>query len=267
MFSSSSIQRTAPERATSVSPWSASPRRSAPRFSSSSSFLGITVLLWVLFATVVMSAPAVEAASASVANAATSVSEAEEEQAWNLLRSLRTSLRAQSPLTARFRQTFVPADFDEGETEDGVLAISLPKCMRWDYHGDFAKSFLLCDDWAYTWNPGEPKGRRTRIDDELALDAPGLDFFLLSIEQLEERYGARLVVSAAGHHDLQLVPHVPTPEVTRLDVRLDADARVVLSLSYADAEGNRTTFELSGYETGAQPGSFSPPATLDWEDS
>jgi hypothetical protein len=190
---------------------------------------------------------------------------------WAALEQLRASLRAAGPQVASFRQTFVPAGFEEGEREEGRLAISLPKCMRWDYAGDFAKSYLLCDDWAYTWNPGEPKGRRTRVDDELALEAPGLDFFLLTIEQLRARYELAAVgeatVGSATEIELELIPVNATPEVTVLRVVLGAQARTVRRLSYVDQEGNRTTFEIYDYERGVEPGSFAAPASLEWEDS
>ncbi|REJ79857.1 MAG: outer membrane lipoprotein carrier protein LolA [Acidobacteria bacterium] len=204
-------------------------------------------------------------AVASAASGASSSSDGE--RAWDVLASLRTALEVDSPQRASFRQTFVPADFDEGESEEGTLAIALPRCMRWDYTGDFAKSYLLCDDWAHTWNPGEPKGRRARVDDELALEAPGLDFFLLGLEQLRRRYQVRSLDVAAPGLTIELVPRQPTPEVASLRVVLDPQGRRVLVLEYLDEEGSRTTFELDGYTPGVEPGTFAPPAGIEWEDS
>ena len=79
---------------------------------------------------------------------------------WDALESLRGGLRAQSPLQADFVQTYTPAGFTDGESEQGRVAISLPQCLRWDYAEPFPKSFTLGGETAWFWNPGEPKGHR-----------------------------------------------------------------------------------------------------------
>ena len=181
---------------------------------------------------------------------------------WSALDQLRLSLRSQSPLTAHFVQTFLPAGFSEGDEEDGTLGISLPHCLRWDYGEPFPKSFLLCDEVAYYWNPGETRGRRYPLVDE---EVPGLDFFLLSTDVLRERYRAEARETEKGLL-LDLVPVEPSDDVVELHVLLDSKSHHLLELSYRDAEGNLTEFRLSQYQKGARPGMFTPPPEVDWEE-
>jgi hypothetical protein len=162
----------------------------------------------------------------------------------------------------RFTQTFLPAGFEQGETETGTLAISLPTCLRWDYGEPFPKSFLLCQDTVYYWNPGEVRGHRYPVENE---EAPGLDFFLLTTDDLRLRYNAT-AEQLDGRLHVHLQPIRPTDDVVSLEVLLDPRTDRVLRLSYEDAEGNTTRFELEGYQPGADPGLFEPPAGVEWEE-
>lgn len=193
----------------------------------------------------------------------TSLAGAEETGPWKALERLRLSLQAESPISADFVQTFLPAGFSEGEAENGTLGISLPDCLRWDYGEPFPKSFLLCDDTAYYWNPGETLGKRYSAVDE---QSPGLDFFLLSTEDLRARYratGSEVEVGVL----IDLEPIHPTDDVVELHVLLDRDHTRILELRYKDSEGNLTVFAMSDYRRGAVPGQFTPPAEIEWEDS
>ncbi|HVS13088.1 MAG TPA: outer membrane lipoprotein carrier protein LolA [Thermoanaerobaculia bacterium] len=182
---------------------------------------------------------------------------------WSLFDRVRAELQGKSPLSARFVQTFVPAGFSQGETEEGRLSISLPRCLRWDYGEPFPKSFLLCDDTAFYWNPGETSGHRYPIEDE---EAPGLDFFLLSSADLRLRYNATSERLGTGLYHVALEPIRPTDDVVALEVVIDPDSDRIVELSYQDSEANRTRFVLTDFEQGAAPGTFAPPAGMTWED-
>ncbi len=181
---------------------------------------------------------------------------------WTALESLRGSLRAQSPLQADFTQTYTPAGFTEGETEQGRVALSLPHCLRWDYAEPFAKSFLLCGDTAWFWNPGEPKGHRYPVRNE---EAPGFDFFLMETDELQLRYNATSRQTARGL-EIELLPIEPTDEVVKAHVVIDPKSYTVKSLGYEDAEGSTTLFALGDYSQGAEVGRFTAPADIEWED-
>lgn len=191
-----------------------------------------------------------------------------DEAAWSALDRLRTTLESRSPLTVDFEQSLVPEGFlpDDVEAEAGQLAVDLPRCLRWDYLGDFAKSFLLCDDEAHYWNPGEPAGQIFSVNREE--DAPGLDFFLRTTDELRERYRAATSRAQDGETELvvvELVPLRPSDDVVDLEVRLDPVTGLMQQLSYRDVEGNRTTFVLTEYRGGAPSGAFTAPKDMIWE--
>lgn len=204
---------------------------------------------------------ALRAAVAAVLLLAAAASEASDNP-WQAFDQLRAHLRSDGPYTVEFRQSFVPAGFSDGEQETGKLFIGLPECLRWDYGDPFAKSFLLCGDTAYYWNPGEPSGHRYPVANE---EAPGLDFFLLTTDDLRLRYNATAQRSSEGLR-VHLDPIRPTDDVVSLEVLLDTDDGLVRSLGYRDAEGNETTFVLSDYRVAAPAGIFEPPAGVEWED-
>lgn len=181
---------------------------------------------------------------------------------WDALAQLRAALEAKSPMKARFLQTYLPAGFASGEEEEGTLAISLPECLRWDYSEPYPKSFLLCGDTAYYWNPEESTGQRYPIEEE---PTPGLDFFLLGTEELRVRYNAAAEQQQDGTMWITLLPIRPSEEVVKALIHLDANHQNLLTLSYEDAEGNLTRFAITDYRRGAAASLFTPPAHIAWE--
>lgn len=208
-------------------------------------------------ALVLAALPLLAVATASPAGAA------DDTNPWSLFDRVRAELQGKSPLAAHFVQNFIPSGFGDGEQEEGTLWMSLPQCLRWDYGEPFPKSFLLCDDTAYYWNPGEPSGKRYPIENE---EAPGLDFFLLTSADLKLRYNATSERLTDGRIHIALEPIRPTDDVVSLEVVVDPENDRIVELGYADSEGNRTWFALSDYAQGAPPGTFSPPAGVTWED-
>ena len=180
---------------------------------------------------------------------------------WAALRELRTRLEAQ-PRVAEFRQEYLPAGFSSGDSETGRLTLALPGCLRWDYDEPFAKSYLLCQETIWTWNPGESSGRTFRVDPEADR---GLDLLRLGVERLAERYSAELVEPAGGGAVVRLEPLGPAAEIATATLKLTADGGSLAELSYEDVEGNTTRFEF-GEERPAGAGAVDlrPPGDLTW---
>lgn len=183
---------------------------------------------------------------------------------WEALAQARRRLADAGPATARFEQTYVPAGFSSGERETGRLALALPDCLRWDYDEPYPKSFLLCDGVLHYWNAADGTGHRQRIDGR---NEPGLDLLLLSVDALKERYQATAETGATGDHLLlHLEPRQELPAIQQATLTLEPATGRVLALEYADQEGNRTRFTLSGYGPLTAPDLFTPPAEIPWEE-
>jgi outer membrane lipoprotein-sorting protein len=185
---------------------------------------------------------------------------------WAVLTRLRQRLAAEGPLRADFTQTYVPAGFTSGESENGAVALALPDCLRWDYREPYPKSFLLCGHDAYSWNPGEPVGRHYRVESR---DEPGLDLLLLSVEALRARYGATLKRGEGGVQEVWLAPLAPAANTpVSATLTLDAGGARLTGLAYRDREGNQTRFTLSNYQPIRGDGRdlFEPDRNVEWRD-
>ncbi len=184
---------------------------------------------------------------------------------WRVLDDFRRSLEEQAPLSAGFVQTHVPYGFDpeDGDTERGELAIGLPRCLRWDYSPPFETSFLLCDRTVHQWNPGESVGQRHELS---AQPAPGLDFFLLTTDDLRSRYEAELDPAPGDSLRLVLRPLEPSEDVALVHIVIDRQGKRLRELTYHDAQRNENRFVIGDYRRGAAPGRFEPPSGIEWEE-
>ena len=196
--------------------------------------------------------------------------------AWSLIEAVRASLAADGRLQADFTQTYTPAGFLTGETESGRLALALPDCLRWDYTGAEAKSFLLCGRDAYSWNADDTEGRHQQVESR---DEPGLDLLLLPLDHLRQRYEAAVTTTADGP-TIKLTPRAdagagaksaPAPKGTggrsplAAELELDPTGKRLRSLSYTDRDNNATRFAISGYRLLSDGSLFTPPA-LQWRE-
>lgn len=184
---------------------------------------------------------------------------------WAVLEEFRRSLEAQSPLSAGFVQTYVPYGFDpeDGETERGNLAVDLPGCLRWDYSPPFEKAFLLCDRTVHHWNPGESVGQRHDLSEQ---PAPGLDFFLLTTDDLRDRYEAETGPAPDDRVLVVLRPLEPSEDVALVQVVIDRRQQRLRELTYYDAQRNENRFVVGDYRRGAAQGRFEPPPGIEWEE-
>ena len=182
------------------------------------------------------------------------------EDPWALLTAARQRIEQDGAQLWTFRQTYLPTGFDRGEEETGRVALDLPRCVRWDYDDPYPKSFLLCGEQLWSWNPGEPVGHLYDLDQT----QPGLDLLLLAVPQLAERYTAQ--VQAAGSSTrVSLTPKADATRALRdAAILLDRDRRI-RELTYRDGEGNRTTFRFSGRQAAGARASFTPPSGVKWE--
>ncbi len=177
---------------------------------------------------------------------------------WQRLVDLRSTLVRGGPQEWTFVQTFVPAGFEQGERETGVLGLDLPLCARWDYDEPYPKSFLLCGRELYTWNPGEPVGHIFAVDSS----QPGIDLIRLDAESLAQRYEAESI----GLDTVRLTPASDAPDLLReAELTFSSETSHLSRLTYRDAEGNRTTFEFEAPVALEERHRFEPPARVTWE--
>lgn len=226
---------------------------------------GVARARWGAAPAILTIALAAVALGALVAPAAAASPDTEPDP-WAVLDRARTSLAEAGAERAEFVQSYVPAGFSSGEQEEGRIAFFLPGCLRWDYDEPFPKSFLLCDDHVWAWNPEDRRGQKGSLDRETQ---PGLDLLLLPIEDLGSRYEARVTETGDDWVAIHLEPKAELAEQTELTeatLVVDTGTDRLRELSYLDREGNRTRFELSGYLEIEQHGLFEAPQWIAWEE-
>ena len=183
------------------------------------------------------------------------------EDPWSLVERFRQNLTAESPFRARFEQSYRPEGFSSAEIESGDMVLSLPECLRWDYDDPFPKSFILCGDVFHYWNPGEADGHREEIE---AREQPGLDLLLLEVSELRARYSIDRQSRDGEGVAIVLRPRQANEFVAEATLRLDASLSRLLELRYLDPQGNSTSFKISDYRPGLEPGTFNPPEDVIW---
>jgi outer membrane lipoprotein-sorting protein len=182
---------------------------------------------------------------------------------WSWLTRVRRSLVEAGPTAASFSQTYVPAGFSSGEKETGSLSLHLPDCLRWDYQDPYAKGFLLCGEMVHAWNPEDHTGRRYHVSRK---NEPGLDLLLLGVDDLKARYNAVTRSLPNGQVEIALSPKGKAGELADATLAIDPGSLRVVQVSYHDHEGNLTRFQLGDYHPLSQPGQFSPPPGIRWEE-
>lgn len=183
------------------------------------------------------------------------------EAAWEELERARAELAA-GALEAEFVQTYVPAGFSSGDRESGRVYLALPNCLRWDYEEPYPRRYLLCGQTVWAWSPDEPVGDRYL---SVSRDEAGLDFLLLSVDRLRERYAARLgepaepvLVELSSLSDEAPFEHAR--------ITLDSASRRPARLEYTDRDGNLTSFALTSFRELEESDLFLPPEDVQWID-
>ena len=182
---------------------------------------------------------------------------------WRAIETLRAALAADGPLTAEFRQSYVPAGFTTGDTEAGAVALSLPDCLRWDYTDPDRKSFLVCGARAWSWIEGEPRGQRFTIE---ADRETGLDLLLLPAAELAARYRASAQRAADQALEIVLEPLAADGPIAVANLTLAHDGRRIEALDWRDREGSVTSFRFSHWRALADGDRFAPPLAIEWSD-
>jgi outer membrane lipoprotein-sorting protein len=179
---------------------------------------------------------------------------------WSQMQALKDRLAGER-VSADFVQTFLPAGFSSGDEEAGVMHLSIPDCLRWDYLQPYQKSYLVCGQEAYSWNAGESQGRRFLLESD---SEPGLDFLRLRIEALESRYS--VMPETLNENVLKIVftPLDPGHSLVQATVILDMQTHLLSRLLYEDMEGNQTRFDVSNYRPISGPDPFELPPDIEW---
>jgi chaperone LolA len=167
---------------------------------------------------------------------------------------------AMSGMEASFTHRFTAKGFKTTQTESGSVVFGTLPAMRWSYSKPEQKLFVFdgANSWFYV--PADKQVTVARIDDAkkhelpfLLLGDPAARGKFFSVK--EQKRGATVVTTLSSRNASALVKNVT--------VTIAPSTHLIQRIEYADREGNRTSFDFSGYHRRAASADtfrFAPPA-------
>jgi chaperone LolA len=132
--------------------------------------------------------------------------------------------------------------------------------MRWSYTSPESKLFVFDGNKSWFYVPADKQVTVGVIDDARKRELP---FLLIGDPAARDRYFLVKESQRGGAVMTTLQPRDRGAMVRDITVTSDASTHTISRIDYSDREGNRTSFDLSGYHpaaAGAETFHFTPPA-------
>jgi chaperone LolA len=161
---------------------------------------------------------------------------------------------------AQFTQKFTPRGFKNSQVESGSVIFGTLPMMRWSYSKPEQKIFVFDGSQSWFYIPADRQVTTARIDETRKKELP----FLLLADQAarekaftiaEKRNGSTFVTTLEARDASSAIRNVI--------ITSSAATHQIARVEYSDREGNRTSFDLTGYHPRSTSGEtfrFSPPA-------
>jgi chaperone LolA len=144
--------------------------------------------------------------------------------------------------------------------ESGSVVFGTLPMMRWSYTSPESKLFVFDGSKSWFYVPADKQVTVGAIDDSRKRELP---FLLIGDPAARERYFVVKESQRGGSVVTTLQPRDRVAMIRDITVTSDASTHTIIRIDYGDREGNRTSFELSGYHpaaAGADTFHFAPPA-------
>ena len=159
---------------------------------------------------------------------------------------------------ASFTQRFTPKGFKTAQVESGTVIFGKMPAMRWTYTSPEPKQFVFDGSRSWFYVPGDKQVTVGAITDARKRELPFLmvgdpDARDRAFVVKEQRRGSSTITT--------LQPRDSAALIRGVSVTTGAD-HLIQRIEYTDREGNRTTFDFSGYHpksTTADTFRFVPP--------
>lgn len=161
---------------------------------------------------------------------------------------------------ASFTQRFTPKGFKSSQAESGTVVFGTLPMMRWSYSSPEAKQFVFDGSKSWFYVPADKQVTVGVLDDARKRELP---FLLIGDPAARDRYFVVKETRRGGSVVTTLQPRDRAAMIRDISVTTDASSHTITRIDYGDREGNRTSFELSGYHpaaAGAETFHFTPPA-------
>lgn len=161
---------------------------------------------------------------------------------------------------AQFTQKFTPKGFKNSQIESGSVIFGTLPMMRWSYVKPEEKLFVFDGTQSWFYIPGDRQVTTARIDENRKKDLP---FLLLGDPAAREKAFTIAERKSGSSVVTTLQARDPRSGIRNVIITSVAATHQIARVEYSDRDGNRTTFDLTGYHprnTPADTFRFSPPA-------
>lgn len=167
---------------------------------------------------------------------------------------------AMSGMEASFTHRFTAKGFKTSQVESGSVVFGdLPK-MRWSYTSPEPKVFVFDGTSSWFYVPADKQVTLGRVSESRKGELP---FLLLGDPAARNKHFIVKQQNRGGKIVTTLQPRNARALVRSVTVTIAPSTHLIQRIEYTDREGNRTSFDFSGYHRRAASAgtfTFSPPA-------
>lgn len=168
--------------------------------------------------------------------------------------------KAMSGMEASFTHRFTAKGFKTSQVESGTVVFGpLPK-MRWSYSSPEQKVFVFDGASSWFYVPADKQVTQGRVSDARKGELP---FLLLGDSAARDKHFVVKQATKNGAIVTTLQPRNAKALVKAVTVTTNPSTHLISRIEYTDREGNRTSFDFSGYHrraASADTFTFSVPA-------
>ncbi|MFL6246456.1 MAG: outer membrane lipoprotein chaperone LolA [Thermoanaerobaculia bacterium] len=167
---------------------------------------------------------------------------------------------AMSGMEANFTHRFTARGFKNSQVENGSVVFGTLPAMRWSYTSPEQKLFVFDGSNSWFYVPADKQVTVGRVDDSKKRELP---FLLLGDTSARTRYFSVKEQKRGNAVVTTLQSRNPAALVKSVTVTIAPSTHLIQRIEYADREGNRTSFDFSGYHrraASADTFKFAPPA-------
>ena len=149
-----------------------------------------------------------------------------------------------SGMEASFTHRFIAKGFKTSQVESGSVVFgALPK-MRWSYTSPEKKLFVFDGSQSWFYVPSDNQVTLGRVSDARKSELP---FLLLGDPAARDKHFAVKQQNKSGAVVMTLQPRNARALVRNVVVTITPSTHLISRIEYTDREGNRTSFDFSGY--------------------
>ena len=151
---------------------------------------------------------------------------------------------AMTGMEASFTHRFTAKGFKNSQVENGSVVFGTLPAMRWSYNSPEKKLFVFDGSNSWFYVPADKQVTQGRVTDARKRELP---FLLLGDAAARDKHFIVKQQTRGKNVVATLQPRDKNALVRNVTVTIAPSTHLIQRIEYADREGNRTSFDFSGY--------------------